>query len=266
MSTTDAGSLRSSAQHPASADPGLDRDPGGEQGPEEIDLWPGSDVRHSKEDALSDRQFERMYEATFRMDGDYHALESRMILFAAGRLGMRSGEICHLKEEWIDWRENMIRIPKHDRCTDGRDGGICGSCRQAAKQIVEHNDGVTLEQAESIMWRPKTEYAAREIPINVTARAAIVIEDYFERFDQFESSQTTINRRVDTTAEIAREVDPETTYPHALRATAGSYFAARNLGVVALKAFMGWKDFDVAIRYLQESGERTATALRDIQN
>lgn len=221
-------------------------------------------TRHCKEDALSDREFERAVEATYRLDDDYFAVEARMILFAAGRLGMRSGEITHLKEDWVDWRANLIKIPRYARCTDGKDGDICGSCRQAAEQMCKHNGDLDIETAESMMWGPKTESAAREIPIDATTRAEIAIEEYFDRFDGFQSSQTTVNRRVTQMAEEASGLDPATTYPHCLRSTAASFWSARGLNAVNLKALMGWSGFGVALNYIQESGERTARSLRDI--
>lgn len=222
-------------------------------------------VRHSKEDALSDRQFERMVESTYKLDCDYFALECRFVLFAAGRLGMRGGEIAHMREEWIDWGRGMIVVPRHEPCTDGRDGGICGHCRQSAQQIVDHNPTVTTEEAEAAMWSPKTENAAREIPFDATTRAQLAVEEYFDRFDSFQASRGVVNRRVTRMAEQADGVDPETTYPHCLRATAASYFSARGLDAVALKSFFGWSEFSTALNYIEESGERTAVALRGIR-
>ncbi|QLH77449.1 site-specific integrase [Halosimplex rubrum] len=219
-------------------------------------------TRHCKEDALSDREFEQAVRATYRLDNGYWARECRLILFAAGRLGLRSGEICHLHEDWIDWRNNMIEIPRHETCTLGKDGGICGTCRQAAKQMVAHNEDLDQTTAESLMWGPKTEHSAREIPLDATERAAIAVEEFFEDYDHVAISQGTIARRVTTIAEEAVGLDPETTYPHCLRATAASYWAARGLNAVNLKSLMGWSDFQVAMNYIEASGERTAQSLR----
>lgn len=221
-------------------------------------------VRHCKEDALSDREFERAVEATYRLDDEYRALESRMILFTAGRLGMRSGEICHLRADWIDWRANLIKIPRHETCTQGQGGDICGGCKQSARQMVKHNDGLDMEQAEELMWGPKTESAAREIPLDATTRAGLAVEEYFDRYEKVRISQTTINRRVETIAEEATDLDPGSIYPHCLRSTAASFWSARGLSAMNLKSLMGWSDFGVAVNYIEESGERTAQSLRSI--
>lgn len=202
--------------------------------------------------------------ATYRMDRGYWALESRLILFCAGRLGMRSGEICHLEEDWIDWRNNMIEIPRHESCTKGEDGDICGTCRQAALQMCEHNEDLDMETAEGLMWGPKTESGAREIPLDATERAAIAVEEYFDHYDAVRISQSTISRRVDAIAEEAVGLEPETVYPHCLRSTAASYWAARGLPATTLKSFLGWSDFQVALNYIESSGERTAQSLRSL--
>lgn len=221
-------------------------------------------THHCREDALSDREFERLVEATHEMD-EYRGLEARFIVFAAARLGMRAGEIVHATADWVDWRREMVQIPRHESCDRGRDGGLCGSCRQAARQMVQYHDDLSLAAAEDLMWSPKTESSAREIPLTTT-RATIALEDYFERFDEFQISQTGVNRRVERAAELADGLDPADVYPHALRATCASFFAARGLNAVALKSLMGWSDFSVALKYIEDSGERTSQALDSIVN
>lgn len=229
-------------------------------------MYRGSDeTRHSKEDALNQREFELLVEGSYRLDDDYFELETRLVIFLAGRLGMRGGEIAHLKEDWIDWHRNMIKIPRYEKCTDGRDGGICGHCRNAAEQMVDHNPGLSLEVAEDLMWSPKTEAAAREIPLEASTRAKIVLERYFDRFDEYMASRGVVNRRVTRAAKAAdKEIDPDTTYPHALRATCASHFAARQIDIVSLKSMMGWASYQTAENYLAESGKRTEKALRQL--
>ena len=111
-----------------------------------------STTHFSKEDSLTDREFELLLEGCYRMDDDYFALEAKFVVLVAGRLGLRAGEIAHLREEWIDWRRRMIVIPGFERCTKGRDGGPCGTCRQSARQKVGHNHDVSLENALAQSW------------------------------------------------------------------------------------------------------------------
>lgn len=225
----------------------------------------GDDTRHSKEDALNEREFELLVEGSYKLDDDYFELETRLVLFLAGRLGMRAGEIAHMKEDWIDWHDGMIDIPRHAECTDGRDGGICGHCRGAAEQMVEHNPGLTLDEAEELMWSPKTEAAAREIPLEASTRARVIVERYFNRFPEFMASRGVVNRRVTRAAEAASdEVNADDTYPHALRATCASHFAAKQIDIVSLKSMMGWASYQTAENYLAESGKRTEKAIRQL--
>jgi len=50
-------------------------------------------VANSKEDALSDRQFQLLLEGARRLDAPY-ASQARFIIFATGILGMRAGDVA----------------------------------------------------------------------------------------------------------------------------------------------------------------------------
>ena len=95
-------------------------------------------VRHSRERALSDREFERLLQGIERIDCDWYRLQTRFVVLVAGRLGMRAGEIAHMREDWVDFRSGMIRIPEQDICDKGEDGGPCGYCRSLAQSVVKH--------------------------------------------------------------------------------------------------------------------------------
>lgn len=219
---------------------------------------------HSKANAVDERGFERLVAATHELD-EYEALQSRFILFAAGRFGLRAGELCHFKADWVDLRRRMIAIPAFEPCRKGRDGGICGYCRQHARQMADHNPDVSLEAATASRWEPKTDAAAREIPLEAHTRGAMVVEEFCDRFGDFPDSRTTINRRVNRLCELADELPDDATNPHGLRATAASYYASRGLDVIAMQSLFGWADLQTAHCYVRRSGERTAQALRDIQ-
>lgn len=245
-------------------------------------------VRNSKEDALSDREFELLVEGTYRM-GEYYDLEARLIIFLAGRLGLRVGEIIHMRESWIDWRRQMISIPEYEPCQKGRDGGVCGYCRQGVRQmaavrtdwrldeiyseplhVFEPGHHVTPEvvvtEAEMLdqMWSVKTPAAAREVPFDASPRAAIVLERYFDRFDRFQTSKSGVNRRLNRAAEHSEDLTPGDVRPHGLRSTAASYWAGRGLATIPLQSMFGWVKLETAERYVANSGERTARAVRNL--
>jgi len=221
-------------------------------------------VAHSKEDALSEREFEFLYEGAERMNG-YRGTEARFIVMIAGRLGLRAGEIAHLTRDWLDKREKMIEIPGHLECTKGKDRGMCGYCRQQIKQCVEHNDLEWNEVAHH-WWRPKTEAGIRGVPYDFEPRAELAIERFFNEFDGFEHSYTAVSRRVKRAAECAPEINPEDIYCHALRATAATYHVSRGLKSHPLTALMGWSNLSTAEAYIARSPENTRRAVRSTHN
>ena len=95
-------------------------------------------VRHSKERALTEREFERLLQAVERIDDPWYREVTRFIVIVAGRLGLRAGEIAHMHRDWVDFRSGIITIPKYEPCTKGEDGGPCGYCRSLAKSVVDH--------------------------------------------------------------------------------------------------------------------------------
>lgn len=222
-------------------------------------------TRHSKDDALDDREFEHLLEGA-RALPEPRSFDARFIVLVAGRLGLRGGEIAHMRESWINWRKNCIEIPRYQECTKGKDGGLCGYCIQRAEQKAEADTPMTYEEALDTMWSPKTKASARQVPFDACTRAAIMIERYFERegVDRYPRSRTSINRRVNNAAELAPNLSKDEVYPHCLRATASSFFAARGLDVYALQGLMGWLRLKTAEVYIQRSGEHTARKIRQV--
>lgn len=222
-------------------------------------------ARHSKEDALDDREFQLLLEGAQRMD-DYYGIQGRFVVLVCGRLGLRRGELAHMTEDWVDWRRNMVVIPRSEPCRKGRDGGVCGDCRQLAEQMVAHNDDLEIAEAIAKFWQPKTAAAAREIPFDFSPRTELVLERYFDRFDRWEWSAQAVNRRLTKAAELAEEIEADAIYPHALRATAASFHAARGLRVLPLQAMFGWAKASTAQHYVKRSGENTARALTRVHS
>lgn len=102
-------------------------------------------VQHSREHALSKHEFESFIEGCRQIEDEIQKQEALFIAFAAGRLGMRSGEILHMKSDWIDWRNRMIDIPSHDEC-DKNNGEACGYCKRSAREKAKRSK---LSLAES---------------------------------------------------------------------------------------------------------------------
>lgn len=222
---------------------------------------PTNEIRHSKDDALDEREFELLLEGAAKMD-DYYGDQASFVVLVLGRLGLRRGELCHLRESWIDWRQEMIQIPYHEPCHGERQGdGPCGYCRQLAEQRAEYNDDVTMDQALAERWQAKTPAASRDVYFGFDSRVKLYVERFFDRFDGWEWSSTAINRRVKKAAEHAKDMDRDDVRPHSLRATAATYHAGRGLEMHALMQHFGWAQASTAEVYLARNSHSTARQL-----
>lgn len=216
-----------------------------------------SKTRHTKEDALSDKEFELLYEGASKIEDDYYRLYCQFVVLVLGRLGLRRTELAHMKGDWVDWDNKLIHIPRHEDCE-------CGDCKQKAQQKEDHNNGVSYEEALNLRWHPKTETAIREVPFGFNARIELIIERFFERFDDYPHSANSVNRRIDRAVENSKGI--KNTYPHALRATAASYHAGRGLGVLPLQSMFGWANLSTPLLYVKQSGKNTARELRNVHS
>lgn len=254
---------------------------------------------HSRDDALTSRQWERMFRASYDVDDPEIALECRMLAVTCGRLGLRAGEVTHLHRDWLDWSDGSIQIPSYYDCTKGKnEGEVCGYCRNRARDnldshnlteeeavdaIVAHYDdhvieamsdaeildeahelreevNITLEEMLGRRWSPKTPASARSVPFDFSARIELVVERFFDEFDAFEKSFATAHRRIDRLAALA-DIEANV-YPHALRATSASFHASRDISVHSLMSIMGWADPGTARVYIQSNDEQAAREIR----
>lgn len=228
---------------------------------------PAADLpRHAKDDALDPIDYQLLLEGARQLDA-YQGQQARFAILLAGRLGMRRGEITHLRESWVDWRRSMICVPRREPCGKGRNGGPCGDCKQKAQQYVDHapeDEPLTMAQALSMRWEPKTSAASREIPFDFDPRVQLAIERFFERYDRWPLSYAVVGRRITAAAEQAVGLDPDGVYGHALRASAATYHGDRGLDTIPLKALMGWSDMSTAQSYIASSGRNTQRALNAV--
>jgi len=217
-------------------------------------------VRHSHEDALTEASYRELVETAKQLDEPFDA-ECVAVLVLGGRLGLRAGEIAHVRDEWVNREQQVIEIPRHSPCRSGKHGGICGYCHKRAESAAAHNDDLSYEEALEQRWEPKTEKGARAVPYDFDAEIEAVVEAFFDEYEAWPTSRIGVNRRVDRVAEEA-DYD-ERVYPHALRATAASWHASRGVPPAALQALMGWAQLAVADKYVRLSGAATSKALND---
>lgn len=251
---------------------------------------------HARDDALSPRQFEQLVRSSHDLANERIALETQGILYLAGRLGLRKGEITHLKRDWFNWNDGTITIPEHQSCVKGQhDAEPCGYCRRRAEDRVDTNNITMNEAREALVhaveveeinqqaldekaaelvkdvnismadalanqWQPKTPQSARAIPFDFDVRVELALERFISEFDGWEHSAATVNRRVNRIQEQS-PVDARV-YPHALRATAASYHASRDISIHSLMSIMGWADPSTARAYVAANDEQAAREIR----
>lgn len=221
-----------------------------------------TDPTTARERALSQDDYQRLLEGASRLD-DYYQLQSEFVIVLAGRLGMRSGEICHLQSSWVDMDNKTIHIPLHDACDSGKGGGICGSCLQLAQQMADRNDAPVTEM-EDLFWKAKTAEAERDIPYDFDPKCESVIEEYINRFGRYTESKSGISRAVNRALAEADGLEKGDTMPHGLRATAASFHASHGLNVWGLQHIMGWAYPQTAQNYVVKSQHNVKQALRKI--
>lgn len=304
-------------------------------------------VTHSKEYALNDHEFEALLRGAQNIDDDLQSQEATFVVYVLGRLGLRIGELTHMSSDWINHRERMLEIPYRQDCTRGKDGGICGMCRQSAVQRAEYSQlslaearlkamqeqlldsislpgelqqqletahmlhinsslteeslerqieklletaatvddadevrsaldeiarqhqqdvQLTVDEAEDMMWRAKTENAARSVPFAWAPAVELTVEEYFDRFDRWMLSHSGVRRRLTKALQHANGLDEESTTPHGLRSTAASHVAGKGLSAPALKSMFGWANLSTARRYITSSPQNTSRQLSQMQS
>ncbi|WP_435147650.1 tyrosine-type recombinase/integrase [Halobaculum sp. P14] len=166
---------------------------------------------------------------------DRHDLEHKTTIRVLAHTGMRADEFAHMRSGWVDWQDELVRVPAFEDCN-------CSNCAQ--KAAARNAD---IEQ----MWIPKTEHGARTIPLKEpdTLRT---LRDYFSHHETIGVTRQTIGNRVKRVAsdtEIRKKITP-----HVLRHTYGTLIAARGATPQYIRQTMGHADLSSANDYLQYAG------------
>lgn len=91
------------------------------------------ETERSSDEALREPTFRRLYLGALEIDNPDRQLKACYIILLAGRMGLRTGEIQHVRKEWIDWDRGEIAIPQHDPCA-------CMYCWIRAKDKASDDD------------------------------------------------------------------------------------------------------------------------------
>lgn len=184
----------------------------------------------SKEFALPDEDVEKLVDSC-------KTTTEKFIIITLLYSGMRVGELCHLRKEWINWQDEVINVPMRQAC----------SC----KKCVKFRKGV---------WMPKTRKGVRSIKI-IEPRLREVLRAYFtlnSRFDYTETGAWYVVKRVARRTDIKTKI-----FPHSLRATAATIFAHK-VSAPTLAYIMGWEDLNVAESYVQSAKKRAIAEMEKV--
>ena len=218
----------------------------------------------TRERSLSEQEFELLLEGAGRIGHPERRVEAKAAILLGGRLGLRPGETTHFHHSWVNRERRMIQIPDHHDCTKGRNGGLCGYCRQAVNQRLSYDSSGDFEDLAEQYWVPKTDAAARTVPYHFSSRIRVVVNLLLEHHGEWPYSFSTLQRRLETSLQLAPNLSADATSLHGLRATAASYHAGRGLDLTALRAMFGWEDINTARQYLNVDGAMTRRALDSV--
>lgn len=208
--------------------------------------------RSAKEDAPTRREYRDLLRAAKRLDGK-DEFKYTFITRTMGELGLRAGEVSHMRRDWVDLERGRIEIPAHDPCDHGRDGSVCGYCRSQAKQAVDYRpDELTLEGELQRRWKPKLGASNRSVIYNFDDSLFELFDVFFHRHERFPWCRSVFNRWVNDLAEESDLIeDKDEIYPHAFRGHAARRFARKGMRAHTLRRHMGWGSVEAALDYIR---------------
>jgi len=152
--------------------------------------------------------------------------------------GMRVAELVHMRDSWVLWQDERIRIPPHEPCD-------CGDCRQKASE----SESRTLDD----YWMPKTDMGARTIPVRDPATWR-VMREFFGRNETYGVTRQTAADRVKRVAADTGIEKPVS--PHVLRHTYGTMIAENGATAQYIRQTMGHEDLSAASDYIRYAGRQ----------
>lgn len=219
----------------------------------------GKPRRHSREHALEEVNRVKLIKAC-----NGKKPEERVTIVLAMYGGMRANEIAHLRadpasgdpnDNWIRFQQGVIVIPERMKCERHQE------CRNRTRVVEKKVDGEVklVRKDHPATWMPKTAWGARTIPFTWNPVFKDVVTTYFTTHEEYGRERSTVYNIVKRVAD--RAGIPSLVYPHALRATAASMLADKNVSDVKMRDYMGWSPTSPApYAYIRKSG----AALRDL--
>lgn len=175
--------------------------------------------------------------------------EERLVVYGLLYTGMRIGEFVHLKKEWIDWDNGMIRIPKKQPCA-------CYDCMKDRPARKPKKNGEIPPPRPKGIWLPKSKAAIRTIPLKPKMFPVFdILKQYFETH---ETIMETIGIRKEAwnliiSAKRKAHIKHKL-FPHAFRSTYATQLAISGFNEIEITQIMGWSKYEEARTYVELAG------------
>jgi integrase len=198
---------------------------------------------HWADDSITPDQLHQVMRACER-NGE--VLENKYAVITTGKLGMREGEAAHMQKKWIDFKEEVIRIPAHDPCD-------CNYCCGRWKQKLGRKGRTTIFSMEMVskeQWTPKRPASIRTIPFGFDPEIGDILQDFFKKYQKWPYSVRAMCGRIRM---LGKMVGILNLSPHPLRCTAATKFALDGMNAYVLMRVMGWDDIKMAMCYVNKA-------------
>jgi hypothetical protein len=244
---------------------------------------PANTPRKSAKDALELDTYFRLYQGALQIEKYERRLIACFVILVAGRLGLRIGEVQHLREEHIHWKRGEICIPDFDPCAChrcwvkaldkwGRKGlqelqeddeweeGASWKSLSASEreEVTDKADYCTPENLTQIIYTdqftPKYDRSARVIAFGWSYRLTACLMTFFEEFDCLNWQRHSVNRLLKEAARNAHGLSPKNISAHRLRATGETFFADISIDPKMLRDLGGWQQLKTGDKYWAKSG------------
>lgn len=167
----------------------------------------------SEEFALTEAQLQKLWSACYE-------ITDKVLVGLLAFCGMRVGEVCHLKLNWI--REQEIHIPSSMPCQ-------CWECSGRG------------------FWQPKSRAGIRTIPIPAFLKP--ILAEYLQQHPEgLQKRRQAAWYRIQW---LANKAGIPQAFPHSLRATCATILASKGFTAVELCAYFGWTRITMGEHYIQ---------------
>lgn len=160
----------------------------------------------------------------------------KLVVYGLLFSGMRISEFIHFRRSWIGKRDNteFIKIPLQMKCP-------CCECKR------------THEGKPAGLWRGKTKYAERTLPILDELKE--ILDVYFAKHETIIETVSSRIRAWEIVKQVAKrsKIDHKV-FPHCIRATFATILAKKGFDAIFLQHAMGWKKISMAEEYVRLSG------------